>query len=108
MDRACRRGAHFDQSLFHLDDDHADHPRGVFRPVEQFGHVGGNDIARAFDALARAFATTRRAAQGDAEVRGRLHRIASEHKAWDRLADLYEGLAEQAETAAAQTGPELR
>ena len=46
-----------------------------------------------------AFATAKRAPEGDAEVRARLHRIASEHKSWDRLADLYEGLAEQAETA---------
>ena len=32
-------------------------------------------------------------------MRARLHRIAQEHKAWDRLADLYERMAEQADTA---------
>ncbi|HET9991473.1 MAG TPA: hypothetical protein VFQ65_23250, partial [Kofleriaceae bacterium] len=72
--------------------------RWLFRASEVW-ETGGKDIARAFDALARAFATAKRAPEGDAEVRARLHRIASEHKAWDRLADLYEGLAEQAETA---------
>ncbi|MEP6866451.1 MAG: tetratricopeptide repeat protein, partial [Deltaproteobacteria bacterium] len=72
--------------------------RWLFRASEVW-ETGGKDIARAFDALARAFGTAKRAPEGDAEVRARLHRIASEHKAWDRLADLYEGLAEQAETA---------
>ena len=72
--------------------------RWLFRASEVW-ETGGKDIARAFDALARAFATAKRAPEGDAEVRARLHRIASEHKSWDRLADLYEGLAEQAETA---------
>ena len=72
--------------------------RWLFRASEVW-ETGGKDIARAFDALARAFAIAKRAPEGDAEVRARLHRIASEHKAWDRLADLYEGLAEQAETA---------
>jgi Tfp pilus assembly protein PilF/SAM-dependent methyltransferase len=72
--------------------------RWLFRASEVW-ETGGKDIARAFDALARAFSTAKRAPEGDAEVRARLHRIASEHKAWDRLADLYEGLAEQAETA---------
>ncbi len=74
--------------------------RWLYRASEVW-ETGAKDIARAFDALARAFAQARRAPQGDAEVRARLHRIAAEHKAWDRLADLYEGLAEQAETAAA-------
>jgi len=72
--------------------------RWLFRASEVW-ETGGKDIARAFEALARAFATAKRAPAGDAEVRARLHRIASEHKSWDRLADLYEGLAEQAETA---------
>jgi tetratricopeptide (TPR) repeat protein len=72
--------------------------RWLFRASEVW-ETGGKDIVRAFDALARAFATAKRAPEGDAEVRARLHRIAGEHKAWDRLADLYEGLAEQAETA---------
>ncbi|HEX4449544.1 MAG TPA: tetratricopeptide repeat protein [Kofleriaceae bacterium] len=88
--------------------------RWLFRASEVW-ESGAKDIARAFDALARAFAQTRRLAissppavpgapvanPNDAvgEVRARLSRIAAEHKAWDRLADLYENLAEEAETA---------
>ncbi|MFT3697546.1 MAG: tetratricopeptide repeat protein [Kofleriaceae bacterium] len=72
--------------------------RWLFRASEVW-ETGGKDIARAFDALARAFSTAKRAPEGDAEVRARLARIAVEHRAQDRLADLYEGLAEQAETA---------
>jgi tetratricopeptide (TPR) repeat protein len=74
--------------------------RWLYRAAEVW-ETGGKDIARAFDALARAFAQARRTPDGDAEVRARLHRVAQEHKAWDRLADLYEGMAEQAETAVA-------
>jgi len=74
--------------------------RWLYRASEVW-ESGGKDIARAFDALARAFAQARRAPNGDAEVRARLHRIAQEHKAWDRLAGLYEGMAEEAETAVA-------
>ncbi len=74
--------------------------RWLYRASEVW-ETGGKDIARAFDALARAFAQARRSPQGDGEVRARLHRIAQEHKAWDRLADLYEGMAEQADTAPA-------
>ena len=73
--------------------------RWLFRASEVW-ETGGKDIARAFDALARAFALARRSPGGDAEVRARLSRIAADHRAWDRLADLYEGIAEQAETAA--------
>ncbi|MBA3392412.1 MAG: tetratricopeptide repeat protein [Deltaproteobacteria bacterium] len=73
--------------------------RWLYRASEVW-ETGGKDIARAFDALARAFAQARRTPNGDAEVRARLHRIAQEHKAWDRLADLYEGMAEQSDTAA--------
>ncbi len=72
--------------------------RWLYRAAEVW-EAGGKDIGRAFDALARAFGQARRAPGGDAEVRGRLHRIAQEHKAWDRLADLYESMAEQGETA---------
>lgn len=74
--------------------------RWLYRAAEVW-ETGGKDIARAFDALARAFAQARRTSTGDAEVRARLHRIAQEHKAWDRLADLYEGMAEDADTALA-------
>jgi tetratricopeptide (TPR) repeat protein len=72
--------------------------RWLYRAAEVW-ETGGKDIGRAFDALARAFAQARRTPQGDADVRARLHRMAQEHKAWDRLADLYEGMAEDAETA---------
>ncbi len=90
--------------------------RWLYRASEVW-ETGGKDIARAFDALSRAFELTRRtpgpsggspagsanrAEPGnDTEVRARLHRVASEHDAWDRLADLYEAMAEQAETAPA-------
>ena len=46
-DRAGGRGAYLDQSLFHLEDDHPDHPRRVFGPVEKVGHVGGEDVTGA-------------------------------------------------------------
>ena len=72
--------------------------RWLYRASEVW-ETGGKDIVRAFDALARAFAQARRSPTGDADVRARLHRLAQDHKAWDRLADLYEGMAEQAETA---------
>ena len=72
--------------------------RWLFRAAEVW-ETGAGDVARAFDALARAFAQVRRSPGGDAEVRARLHRIAQDHRAWDRLADLYEGMAEEAETA---------
>jgi tetratricopeptide (TPR) repeat protein len=73
--------------------------RWLYRASEVW-ETGAKDIARAFDALARAFHQAHRSPNGDAEVRARLHRIAQEHKAWDRLADLYEGLAEEADSAA--------
>ncbi|MBL0213962.1 MAG: tetratricopeptide repeat protein [Myxococcales bacterium] len=82
--------------------DNASRLRWLYRAAEVW-ETGGKDIVRAFDALARAFAQARRSPDGDAEVRARLHRIAQEHRAWDRLADLYEGMAEEAETAAAAT-----
>ncbi len=74
--------------------------RWLYRAAEVW-ETGGKDISRAFDALARAFAQARSTPGGDAEVRARLHRLAQEHRAWDRLADLYEGMAEEAETAVA-------
>ncbi|HLL22957.1 MAG TPA: hypothetical protein VK427_12545, partial [Kofleriaceae bacterium] len=74
--------------------------RWLYRASEVW-ETGGKDIVRAFDALARAFAQARRHPGGDGEVRARLHRLAQEHKAWDRLADLYEGMAEEADTAVA-------
>src|SRR5690242_18352953 len=80
--------------------DAASRLRWLYRAGEVW-ETGAKDIPRAFDALARAFAQARRSPQGDGEVRARLHRIAADHKAWDRLADLYENMAEQAETAPA-------
>ena len=84
--------------------DTASRLRWLYRASEVW-ETGGKDIARAFDALARAFEQVRRTpgptGGNDTEVRARLYRIAQEHEAWDRLADLYEGTAEQAETAAA-------
>jgi tetratricopeptide (TPR) repeat protein len=82
--------------------DQASRLRWLYRASEVW-ETGGKDLARAFDALARAFALARRAQTpgADAEVRARLHRVAQEHKAWDRLAGLYEGLAEEADTAPA-------
>ncbi|HEU0030480.1 MAG TPA: tetratricopeptide repeat protein [Kofleriaceae bacterium] len=74
--------------------------RWLYRAAEVW-ETGAHDIPRAFDALARAFAQARRGPGGDQEVRARLHRIAQEHRAWDRLADLYEGMAEEADTAVA-------
>ena len=44
-DRAGGRGANLDQRLFHLEDDHADHPRRVFGPVEKLGHVRRENVA---------------------------------------------------------------
>ena len=38
------------------------------------------------------------AAPEDAEVRARLHRLAADHGAWDRLADLYQAAAESSST----------
>ncbi|MEZ4360851.1 MAG: hypothetical protein R3B48_11780 [Kofleriaceae bacterium] len=92
--------------------DEAAQLRWLFRAAELW-EGGAKDVARAFDTLARAFALAkdlRRAAEAsgeredalhpDAEVRARLDRLASDHREWDRLAVLYEQLAEQAESAA--------
>ncbi|HEY4240184.1 MAG TPA: hypothetical protein VGM88_10225, partial [Kofleriaceae bacterium] len=51
--------------------------RWLYRAAEIW-ETGAKDIARSFDTLARAFTQARRAGD-DAEVRGRLHRIAAEH-----------------------------
>jgi tetratricopeptide (TPR) repeat protein len=78
----------------------ADKLRWLYRAAEVW-ETGAQDLTRAFDTLARAFALARRTPAGDGEVRGRLHRLAAEHAAWDRLADLYEGLAEESDSAMA-------
>ena len=73
--------------------------RGLFRAAEIW-ETGARDLARAFDTLARGFVMARKAGVSDGDVRARLHRLANEHGAWDRLAELYEAMAEQAESGA--------
>ncbi len=46
-DRPGGRCPNLDQRLLHLEDDQPDHPRRVFRPVEQVGHVRSEDVAGA-------------------------------------------------------------
>src|SRR3546814_8222882 len=46
-DGAGGGGAHLHQRLLHFEDDHADHLRRIFRPVEQVGDIGGDDVAGA-------------------------------------------------------------
>jgi len=63
--------------------DAASQLRWLFRASEVW-ETGGKDIARAFDALARAFAQARRSPGGDAEVRARLQPgLAQDHGAWE-------------------------
>ena len=76
----------------------ADKLRWLYRAAEVW-ETGAQDLSRAFDTLSRAFALARHTPAGDGEVRDRLHRLASQHGAWDRLADLYENLAEDADSA---------
>ncbi len=71
--------------------------RWLYRAADAWEN-GAKDIGRAFDTLARALGLSRRIAGADAEARARLHRLASDHSAWDRLADLYEALAEDTHT----------
>jgi tetratricopeptide (TPR) repeat protein len=81
--------------------------RWLYRAAEIW-EAGGKDLSRAFETLSRAFSIARRPRRagesklvdGDAEVRARLHRLANEHGAWDRLAALYEAAGEEAESAA--------
>ncbi|HKE17623.1 MAG TPA: tetratricopeptide repeat protein [Kofleriaceae bacterium] len=67
--------------------------RWQFRAAEVW-ETGAGEIGRAFDVLARALI----ASPDDGELRARLHRLASDHGEWDRLADLYEAAAEAAGT----------
>lgn len=69
--------------------------RWLFRAAEVW-ETGAEDIGRAFNTLARALEL----GVNDVEPRARLQRLASEHDAWDRLADLYEAAAEEAKSAA--------
>ncbi|MCG8419243.1 MAG: hypothetical protein MJE77_15015 [Proteobacteria bacterium] len=68
--------------------------RWLFR-VAQIWETGAGNIGRAFNTLARALDLS----DDDTEARARLYRLASEHDAWDRLAELYETAAEEADTA---------
>lgn len=84
--------------------------RWLFRAAELW-ETGSKDVSRAFETLSRAFAMVRRprragqqmlsttTGEADAEVRARLHRLAHDHGAWDRLAALYEALSEEAGSA---------
>ena len=70
--------------------------RWLFRAAEVW-ETGAQDIGRAFNTLARALEL----GVDQAEPRARLQRLAAEHDAWDRLADLYETAAEDAKSGAA-------
>lgn len=70
--------------------------RWLFRAAEVW-ETGAQDIGRAFNTLARALEL----GVDQAEPRARLQRLAAEHDAWDRLADLYETAAEDARSGAA-------
>ncbi len=81
--------------------------RWLYRAADAWEN-GAHDIPRAFDTLARALDRVSQPVGGvapapgsDAEARARLHRLAGDHDAWDRLAELYETLAEDAHTAEA-------
>jgi Tfp pilus assembly protein PilF len=74
--------------------------RWLFRAAEVW-ETGAGDVSRAFLTLSRALALAQQTPGGDGEVRARLHRLAQDHEAWDRLADLYETLADGALSAAA-------
>ncbi len=85
--------------------DAAARARWLYRAADAWEN-GAHDIPRAFDTLARALDRVSQPVGGvapppgaDAEVRARLHRLAADHDAWDRLAELYENLAEDALTA---------
>jgi tetratricopeptide (TPR) repeat protein len=74
--------------------------RWLFRAAEIW-EQGAADISRAFDTLSRAMILAGQTPGGDTEARARLHRLAADHGAWDRLADLYLDLADGASTVAA-------
>jgi tetratricopeptide (TPR) repeat protein len=68
--------------------------RWVYRAAEVWEN-GAQDVQRAFAVLQAAIDL----APDDPEPRARLHRLASEHGQWDRLAEMYEAAAENAATA---------
>ena len=67
--------------------------RWQFRAAEVW-ESGAGDVKRAFEVLERAMKTS----PDDAELRARLYRLAEDHGEWDRLAALYEGAADAADT----------
>ncbi len=73
--------------------------RWLFRAAEVWEN-GAADVGRAFNTLARALAL----GVDDTEPRVRLQRLASQHDAWERLADLYETAAEEAKNAETAVG----
>jgi tetratricopeptide (TPR) repeat protein len=73
--------------------------RWLFRAAEVW-ETGAGDVGRAFNTLARAL----QLGVADTEPRVRLQRLAGEHEAWDRLADLYETAAEEAKSAEIAVG----
>lgn len=78
--------------------DDATRVRWLYRAADVWEN-GAADPVRAFDTLARALELA--GPGGEAEARARLHRLAEEHGAWDRLAALLEERAEDARTPAA-------
>ena len=61
--------------------------RWLFRAAEVW-ESGADEVGRAFVTLARAMQMAQGSPGGDGEVRARLHRLAADHEAWDRLASL--------------------
>ena len=78
--------------------DPASRLRWLYRAADVW-KTGAKDIARAFDALARAFAQSSPHAGGRRRSSRALDRSRASTRRWDRLADLYEGMAEESDTA---------
>jgi len=70
--------------------------RWLFRSAE-VQETGAQDIERAFDILAKALEV----APEPGEARDRLYRLAEEHDAWERLAQLYQRAADEARSSEA-------
>jgi len=68
--------------------------RWLFRSAE-VQETGAQDIERAFDILAKALEV----APEPGEARDRLYRLAEEHDAWERLAQLYQRAADEARSS---------
>ncbi len=74
--------------------------RWLYRAADVWEN-GAADVERAFATLARALERTAHGTAGDVETRARLHRLAEQHGAWERLAELLEQRAEHAQSPAA-------